>query len=399
MTKRALSEISSPQSLGAAFRSLYRRSKPRSRNTRGIDDVSINDFAFDPKPALRKLSRDLRDKKFVYSSLRPHLIPKPNRKDRLICVPTVRDRIVQRALLDYITERYSTRLRNPISYGFVKGRTVEEAALRGCEHRASLPWVFKTDITSFFDQVPRPQLALELKRYLRQKSLHPLLIAASECEIQSPDSISRQRRIAKLGIVAGRGVRQGMPLSPFFANVLLEKFDRAVVSHGFKAIRYADDLIFFASNKSECEAIHEFCKHELSRFGLSVPDIGPDSKSQIYSPSEPAEFLGLGLCKDQDRYVLRLMPAQIEKVRMELLAMGNIHELLARGITLAKLSSQIANRSTGYYNAYDMCANIKELEQVCDDLTQRLLRKIYRDELGINLEKLSSDARTFLGLT
>jgi len=385
-------------SLSRAWNFLYHHTRASSRNTRGIDGISVNEVALDPKPELRRLAWELANGIFSFSPLRPHLIPKLNGKDRLICVPTIRDRIVQRALLDFLTSRYLTRFSNPISYGFVRYRTVQLAAKLACKHRSSLPWVFKTDIASFFDMVDRSLLANAIKRIIREKSIRPLLIAATLCEIDPP-SRSTAKRITALGIKQGRGVRQGMPLSPFFANLILEQFDRSIIKTGYKAIRYADDLIFFASTEQECYKIHAFCRSELAKLKLSIPDVGPESKSRIYEPNEPAEFLGLGLSLQEGSYTLRLMPKQMEKIRSELLHLSSISELLSRKITLASLAAQIQNRTSGYLNAYEVCTNIQEAENELAGLTQKILLKIYRDGLKINLETLSTEARTFLGVT
>ncbi len=86
-----------------------------------------------------------------------------------------------------------------------------------------------------------------------------------------------------------------MPLSPFFANVVLIGFDREVVQKKWKAVRYADDLIFFGHTESECREIAEQCKHMLGRLGLEIPAIGPESKSSLHAPHEAVEFLGLSL--------------------------------------------------------------------------------------------------------
>jgi len=393
----ALEKVATFPKLERAWRNIHSRARAASRNTRGVDGVSLNDFAIDPKPRLRTLARDLASGEYEFAPLRPHLIPKTNGKDRLICVPTVGDRIVQRALLNFLTSKYLSRLQNEISYGFVQGRTVQDAARLACAYRSRLPWVFKTDIASFFDRIPRALLASAVTKIIREKSFHVVLNRAAACEIQTPSG-NAQSRIHALGIREGLGVRQGMPLSPFFANIILDRFDRAVAAAGHTAIRYADDLIFFADNEASCRLIHAFCRRELAKIGLTVPDIVPDSKSQIYAPTVAAEFLGLGMCPSADKYILRLMPKQIERIRTELMQLGSISQLLTRGITLAKLGAQIQNRSTGYLNAYEACTNISDVENELSDLTQKVLRKIYREGLGLKLEKLSAEARTFLGL-
>jgi len=150
MSANAFGKALSRDTVLQAWREIYQNSSSASRNTLGSDEISINDFEHHYKNHLAHLSRDLRSDKFQFQSLRPYLIPKPSGKFRLICVPTVRDRIVQRALVNYLSEKYRPQLANKISYGFIKGRSVKQAAKTGCALRASRPWVFKTDITAFF---------------------------------------------------------------------------------------------------------------------------------------------------------------------------------------------------------------------------------------------------------
>jgi RNA-directed DNA polymerase len=393
----ALQTVGSYGSLNTAWRSLFQRARPYSRNTRGIDGVSINDFAVDPKPNLRRIAMEVTSGTYRFSALRAHLIPKPNGKERLICVPTVQDRIVQRSLLEYLTSKYLVKLANPISYGFIRFRKVRDAAIVACEQRAKHPWVFKTDITSFFDEIDRTLLESALRRTVRDRSLMPLLIDALTCEAE-PASKTAGKKIKAMGIRVGRGVRQGMPLSPLFANVVLQDFDNAIVAADYSAIRYADDLVFFADSEHDCMAIHRFCRKELSTLGLQIPDVGSDSKSQIYGPSDSAEFLGLGLVRENDQYLLRVMPKQVERVRSELARLQTIRELLSRGVTLASLGTHLENRIAGYFSAYEVCTNVLDLENVFDDLRRKILFAVYRDGLKINVAALDAEAKTFLAL-
>ncbi|SOD41170.1 Reverse transcriptase (RNA-dependent DNA polymerase) [Nitrosovibrio sp. Nv4] len=383
--------------MNASWQVLKKKSRPSSRNTVGIDGVSINDFARDEKGNLNKLCLSFRKGKFGYEKLRPHLIPKANGKDRLICVPTVIDRIVQRALLEELSTKYYERLANRISFGFIKNRGVGEAVSVACVQRKKNPWVFKTDITSFFDSVDRKILAGAITKNIRETSLHKLLIEASACEIQHTSSRDKTR-IKKLGIKEGLGIRQGMPLSPFFANLLLLKFDETVQKKKYACVRYADDLIFFAKNENECKEIAAFCSEELGNLGLAIPRIELDSKSTIHDPETPAEFLGLGLCLDKSKYVLRLMPKQLERIRETFSQMTSIKELLSRRITLATLGRAIESRKNGYLHAYGDCINFREFENCMKDIQQKILKKIYVGELKMDLRKLPVEAKTFLSL-
>lgn len=398
MSINTYQKVFSYTALTKAWHELLANTKPKSRNTVGVDSVSINDFASNQKYLLLKLSKQLQAENFCFKELKPTLIQKTNGKDRLICVPTVEDRVVQRALLEFLSPRYHAKLANKVSYGFVKNRSVKEAAQAACTLRLAKPWVFKTDITSFFDSIDRDIMRSQLRKSIRERSLHRVLVAAMECEV-APLTRANKRRIAQLGIVPGKGLRQGMPLSPFYSNLLLFPFDSKVIKSGLSAIRYADDLIFFADSEEDCKRIAEFCEVEFANLKLSIPSLSiPESKSVVYSPSQPAEFLGLELALAEDKYQLRLSTKQIERIRSEILGYGSVKELLSRGIGLKSLGGVLNSKRNGFLAAYDACTNITELENALSDVERKCLLKIYQGELKLELSKLGAEVHTFLGL-
>jgi RNA-directed DNA polymerase len=397
MPATAYDKVLSHAALFNAWKGLYKKTKPLSRNTVGIDGICINDFHANSKGHLARLAEELREREFKFAPLKPYLIPKANKKLRLISVPTVRDRIVQRALVEYLSEKYHDKLANNVSFGFVRGRGVQLAAEIACKSRAKHPWIYKTDITSFFDNIDRETLKAAIKKAVKEKSLHAILFDALSSEVESSNR-SIRANIAKLGIQPGQGVRQGMPLSPFFSNLMLLDFDRKVHLSGASAVRYADDLIFLCTDEKQCHAAASFCKSEFARIGLTVPPVEPGSKSIIYTPEQPADFLGLELSKSGSQYELRVSDIQLQRLEQEILSFSSIKELLNRQITLKTLGQSIAAKRNGYLAAYGVCSNIENLNARLAKAEQRALRNVYRDGLGIDLSKVSSHARTFLGI-
>lgn len=398
MGHNAYEQALSHAALTSAWSRLYSKTKPMSRNTIGVDGLCINDFHSNSKGNLSRLSHEVRSRIFQFSPLKPYLIPKTNGKLRLISVPTVRDRIVQRALVEHLSEKYHDQLANNVSFGFVKGRGVQTAAEIACNLRAKHPWIYKTDIMSFFDSIERNLLCTAIKKVIKERSLHPLLFSALAAEVAS-SSKTTEANIAKLGVIRGRGVRQGMPLSPFFSNLLLMPFDKKVYLSGARAIRYVDDLIFLCEDEAECNRVAAFCKEEFEGIGLTVPPVGPGSKSVIYSPEQPAEFLGLELAKVKAGYELRLSDLQLRRLKQEILSFGSIKELLSRKITLKTLGQSISAKRNGYLAAYADCVNIEEVVTELNKAERHALRNVYGAGLGINLSSIGADARTFLGLS
>jgi retron-type reverse transcriptase len=124
MASNAYEKVLSQNALLSAWSYLYSKTKPVSRNTVGVDGLSVNDFHLGHKSHISRLLREIKSNSFQFSELKPYLIPKANGKMRLICVPTVQDRLVQRALVDFLSIKYHEQLANNISFGFVKGRSV-----------------------------------------------------------------------------------------------------------------------------------------------------------------------------------------------------------------------------------------------------------------------------------
>jgi retron-type reverse transcriptase len=172
------------------------------------------------------------------------IIRKPNSdKDRVICIPTVRDRVVQRAIVHYLDSSKRLPIYNPSSFGFIKGQGTKKAIDKAVEFRSLYEWCVKADIESFFDQVPRPFLKERISAVLQNHSLVPLICSAISCEIRGAPDI--QARAAAQGIRGGLGIRQGMPLSPMLANLVLSKFDRAIAANQIPMIRYGRPVTIF----------------------------------------------------------------------------------------------------------------------------------------------------------
>lgn len=392
-----LDDAIKPSALKAAWAKVARGKLGKPTASRaGSDGHSLQSFALRLDDELAELARRLRQGKYKFSPLDPYFVPKQDGRLRVICAPSIADRVVQRSILDSISSRQAW-MKNPVSYGFVSDRGVELAAKKAVEYRKTKPWVFKTDITKFFDCVDRQLLRAKVKQQVRQTSLHPLILDAMKCEILVKHP-SQAKRITKMGIHVGQGVRQGMPLSPFFANLFLADFDKACVANKLSVLRYADDLIFFGTSQAETAYFEVFCATELGKIKLIIPQLTENTKTQIYAPDEPAEFLGVELApNDHDGYEVRLGQKQLDAIKSTIYDMGSLTELRQRRLDVSRFGNSLSSRASAYVAAYDFCCNCNQLEASLKDWT-RATRMRIATALGIKLETLSDDGRWFLGL-
>lgn len=392
-----LEEAIKPAALKSAWNRVSRGKLHKASASRaGSDGQSLASVALHLDDTIGSISDRLRRGKFKFSNLDPHFVPKKDGKPRVICSPIVADRIVQRSILD-VAGKHQAWLLNPVSYGFVYERSVEKAAKKATEYRAKNPWVFKTDITKFFDCIDRVELRKKVVKQVRQKSLHSLILSAIDCEIATVDE-STAVKIKKQGIRTGVGVRQGMPLSPFFANLYLAKFDRACVDRGLSVLRYADDLIFFAESEQQARDLSEFCETELQKIGLSIPMISSEGKSQIHPPDEAAGFLGVELAPAAaGAYVVAISQKQLDFIKSSIYEISSLAGLRQRNLDMARFGSSLAARCAAYAAVYEYCANSALLNTCLSDWQAAVKAKI-AIELGIDISKLSKNGRWFLGL-
>jgi RNA-directed DNA polymerase len=328
--------------------------------------------------------------------LRPAFVEKPNsNKERVICIPTVRDRIVQRAIVNYLASSKKLPIYNASSFGFIKGQGTTRAVAKAVELRSVYEWCVKTDIESFFDQVPRPFLKDRVSAALQNHSLVPLICNAIDCEIKGTSDVVS--RAAAHGIKSGLGIRQGMPLSPLLANLTLSKFDRAVETHRIPMVRYADDLLLFFGTQSEATRGQAFVEEHLTRVGLKLSQ----TKTFVYGPEHNISFLGLEIAFLQtlDKYVARVSRPQIRKIKDRLEAEYSYSAMLKSSKTLSdtttRLSRSIAAYLGVYRTAHDYLALATELEKTMS----LILSNLYSDIFGIDVcEKLDDRAKRFLGI-
>jgi retron-type reverse transcriptase len=184
---------------------------PRGRSA-GIDHITPIRFRERLDENLRNTRERLIRLDFKFHPLRPTFIPKAGGKFRIICIPTVEDRLIQRLILRCLNDGDKLKVDTPVSYGFKRGSGIQAAVKKARNLRRRHQWVLKSDVTSFFDTIKRDSLREEVQRRLRRSSLASIVCSAIDAEIECADRHDQQR-IAEARIIRGKGLRQGMPLA------------------------------------------------------------------------------------------------------------------------------------------------------------------------------------------
>jgi RNA-directed DNA polymerase len=288
-----LSRVSTLASLRRAHGKVGRNRKSKG----GVDDLSVAEFAINAEHSLRGIQHDLRAGAYKFSRLRPVAIEKKDGKTfRPILIPTVADRIVQRAILQELEGHLAPHVTNPNSHAFRSDANVRSAVyqLRD-ELKAGKRFVLIVDIVDFFSSVDSDRLFAELREVLPDQSLDGILGQLKNWEIDELKNISSYKR--DCFPQAGKGVPQGSALSPILSNFFLRNLDRDGASNSFRTIRYADDVAIGCQSYDEAVAAYEWLKKRTDALGLQIHALG-GKKSQVHSlvgKQQGVEYLGFYL--------------------------------------------------------------------------------------------------------
>ncbi len=253
----------------------------------GMDGISVAQFEANVEERLTQLSSDLRAKTYRPQPVRRAYIPKAGGGRRPLGIPTVRDRIVQQAVLQILEPIFEVKF-SKRSHGFRKGRgcaTALDVVDRAVKH--GYQWVVDADIQTFFDTVDHEKMLTALNEEVADGALLKLvryILAAGVIEPMVSEIEPSEM-----------GTPQGGPLSPLLANIYLHVFDEAMERAGYGLVRYADDFVIFAKSESEAESALQLASEILEgQLGLTLHP----EKTRIVSVDEGFGFLGYQYFRD-----------------------------------------------------------------------------------------------------
>lgn len=243
----------------------------------GADGVSVTTFAHGLGPRLRRLSRLIASDQYRPQPLRP-VIASRGGKQRERGIPTVCDRIVQRAFLS-VTQRTLRGRAADVSFAYHRGRSWLDALACAARCRDDgLRWVFRTDITDFFAAVDHGLLHRVVSDVFGDPRVARIVIDWARAPVLTASGVARRPR----------GLPEGAPISPALANLFLRGFDEQVHGRHGRLVRFADDLALFCSDLDTAVAGAKDVSSRLESLGLAL------NPGKTYISSFDAGFTMLG---------------------------------------------------------------------------------------------------------
>lgn len=322
-----------------------------NRGKPGWDKESITQFGKNWEANLAEICRLLKEKRYTPPPvLRVHIPKEVDRKGKVIKtrplgIPTVRDRIVQMAVVLVIGPIFEETFYD-CNYGYRPGRSTHTAIAQIRRHyEEGYRWVVDADIQGFFDALDHELLMGFVREKIIDGSVLRLIRAWLKAGVMED---------MKLKMVT-TGSPQGGVISPLLANIYLHQFDRIMMERGYRLVRYADDFVILCKLEHKAERALEVAKQILE--GQLKLKVHPE-KTRIVHFREGFDFLG---CRFRWGYV-KPKAKSVQKFK------DRIRQLTARqrGKNLRQVLGDLEPVVRGwglYHRRYNVKALFKRLDQ------------------------------------
>lgn len=356
-----------------------------------------------PIRALRLIQRQLRDGSYEFSPKWGYAKRKSGGSRRGITVHGIKDRVIQRSILNIIhssdpeIQRYlgdvPEVLRTPTTFAAAPGRGVPDAVALVYKTLRTGARVFAySDVKDFFPCVPRHEVVTFLKSSIDDQPFLELFEAALKTEIDNRSDIDRWLALFPIYEI---GVAQGSLLSALVGNLALRHFDARLNNNGLTTVRYLDDFAILGPDRDRVS--NGFCEaqSELARLGMSCYEPNDGSQKAFLGYADNGfDFLGCHIHPDgvsparrAQRKLLRDVSATIAKGKAQIRNLRANPSRRRTEFAYAQTLVQIDRTVRGWGDAYRFVSNRLpfsqmdiELDRLLDDFQHWFRRNVGQAE-------------------
>ena len=363
------------------MREAYRRT--RKDGAPGVDGVSAQEYGRELDANLADLLDRAKSGRYQAPPVRRTYIPKGDGERRPLGIPTLEDKILQRAVVMVLEPIYEQDFLD-CSHGFRPKRSAHTALevlwksimdMGGC-------WLIDADIAKFFDTLNKPMLRTILDQRVGDGVIRRLVSKWLHAGVMEDWAVTFPEA----------GTPQGGVISPLLSNVYLHEvldvwFEQVIkprLSGRAFLIRYADDFVMGFERQRDAERVLEVLPKRFEKYGLSIH---PEKTRLIgFFPPERQEgerssfdFVGFthywGVSRNGRNCVCR-------KTRRSRLtrALGSVNTYLRETLTepVEVQWKGLCQRMRGHYQFYGITGNFKSLSRYRYEVGRRWWRSLNR---------------------
>lgn len=408
------------------------KNKSKADNSYHTKYITVNDYInnFSDK-ALDSVCKKISAFKYNCDHLTPIILPKTNcRKHdvmtvdntRLVCVPSVQDRILQKLFIKYLKEYYRNMYEKFCEYDHALNKGIHEkvvdtldkdgkpakktvegirkALYEVIEYREKYKYVIKADIVKFFDNINRE---IAVKKFEKEfiglsedKELISIFKSFVYCDAELDYGDLKYKKLieAYLKELKGKGVRQGMPIASLCSSMYLYEFDNLVVKNSIPYIRYADDFLIFSNSYDRAKKIKDHVQENLKNIGLDIEKEVGDPKTEICGARGKFTYLGFDIIYNPRlrSYQRRIPRPVFDKAIGRINSFQSMTKVKRECGNYVDFSLYLRILISGYTNFYseDLAVNGQDFKNHLIKASKDVRKKLITDNLNIDFEDIGS---------
>ena len=205
--------------------------KVQRKKSHGIDGISAKEAVKIAQAEYSYINEEVLHGTYKPSPILNVSIPKENGNTRIIGSATVRDRIIQGCIHNYLSDELDDDMSKD-SFGFRNECNCQKAVMRITEIiKAGYGWVISIDLKDCFTHLDKYLILWLLQDAGIDKNI-----------IKDISNIINNKYVGKDGIEDVGGCPQGSNVSPILCNLVLNQLDQILEERKHPFVRYADDI-------------------------------------------------------------------------------------------------------------------------------------------------------------
>lgn len=364
-----LSQFIDAEFLRACFYKLNRRSAA------GVDEQTWTEYAEEVDQRISGLLSSFKEGTYKAPPVRRTYIQKEDGSQRPLGIPTIEDKILQKAVYEVMTPVYETMF-YPSSYGFRPSKSQHQAIDQLFKEVSfgGVRYIIDADIKNYFGTIDfallREFLDLRIIDGVIRKMLDKWLKAGvqEEHQLSYPDM----------------GTPQGGTISPLLSNLYLHYvldewfFNEVQPRLAGKSflIRYADDFVLGFTDATDAQRVmavlfKRFAKYKITLHPEKTKLIDLDGDT---SDHHTFDFLGFTHYMSPSRRGKRVLKRKTSRRKLK----GSFQRITAwirehrHVMTLEQMIRELNRKLLGYYEYYGITFNSRSLQQYFHGVCRRL---------------------------